>query len=385
MSELQDAAYWMALAHLPYWRTERINTLLVEILHKQQLALDDFFQCSEQEWQQEFQLSSQEAGDVATAKSSLPKLATLAAELLEKEFELIPIDTKNYSELLKKNLKLKYAPSLLYVKGNSSLLQESSAAIVGARTASEISLQFTAKIAKKCVENYHVVVSGFAKGVDRTALESALTCGGKSIIVLPQGILKFSSGFKRYYEQILAGDLLVLSAFPPQVPWDVKWAMTRNRYIYGLAEVIYVAESNASGGTWSGAIDGLKKGRKVYVRQSGKKEKNANNLLIQKGAIPLDFDGNLLSTDAVRTTEFEAIMSDNDRIEEVEINIKTLLANTSKPLSAKQIKEKLFLDVDTRKFSQQLKYIDGISVVRQQSGLTFTLENTTEFQQDFFK
>ena len=35
-----------------------------------------------------------------------------------------------------------------------------------------------------------------------------------------------------------------------------------------MAEKIYVAESASKGGTWSGVIDGLKKGRKIYVRMS---------------------------------------------------------------------------------------------------------------------
>lgn len=384
MNELQDAAYWMALAHLPNWRTEWINILIVEILHDQGLTLEDFFQCTEQEWQQEFQLSPKEASEISTAKSALPQLFVLAEELFRKEFELIPINSQHYSETLKNNLKLKYAPPLLYIKGDSRLLQESVVAIVGSRTASKTSLQFTENIAQKCAENYQVVVSGFAKGVDRTALESTLKCNGKSIIVLPQGILKFSTGIKRYYEQILAGDVLVLSTFPPKAPWDVKFAMTRNRYIYGLAELIYVAESNATGGTWSGAIDGLKKGRTVYVRKSGEKEKNANNLLIQKGAIPVDFDGNPLLTETVHVTKIEGIISDDEMDEELETKIKTLLANAGKSLSAKQIKDKLALDVETRKLSQQLKYIDEISVIRQKSGLTFTLKNTTACQPDLF-
>lgn len=384
MTELQDAPYWMALAHLPNWRIERINRLIVDILHNRGLALSDFFQCEKQEWQQEFLLTPKEAEDLSTAKADLPQLSELAEELFEKEFELISLNSPHYSSTLKENLKLKYAPPLLYIKGDARLLQESCAAIVGARNASNIALQFTDNIARKCVVNYRVVVSGFAKGVDKTALESTLKYNGKSIIVLPQGILKFSGGFKRYYEQILAGDVLVLSTFPAQVPWNVKFAMTRNRYIYGLAEEIYVAESDSTGGTWSGAIDGLKKGRKVYVRSPGEKEKNANNQLIQKGAIPVDFEGNPLSSDIIPAVQTQESLTDAKVPEEIETKIKALLANTSKPLSAKQIKDKLQLDVDTRKFSQQLKNVDWITVLRQKNKLVFTVKIKTRIQKELF-
>ncbi len=96
------------------------------------------------------------------------------------------------------------------------LLQEDAVAIVGSRKAGEIALQFTDIIAKKCVSEHKVIVSGFAKGVDKQALDSAIEANGKSIIVLPQGILTFQSGFKKYYGPIVNGDLLVLSSFFPQ-------------------------------------------------------------------------------------------------------------------------------------------------------------------------
>jgi len=67
--------------------------------------------------------------------------------------------------------------------------------------------------------------------------------------------------------------------------------MALNLIIYGLADEIFVAESSEKGGTWSGVMDGLRKGRKSYVRKPEPDEKNANILLIQKGAIAVDYNG----------------------------------------------------------------------------------------------
>jgi DNA processing protein len=143
-------------------------------------------------------------------------------------------------------------------------------------------------------KEYKVIASGFARGVDKQALDSAIENNGQSIIVLPQGILTFQSGMKKYYKQINEGNVLVLSTYPPEAGWSTGLAMSRNRYIYGLAKEIYVAETSSSGGTWSGAIDGLKKGRKVYVLLPEKEDKNANLDLINNGAIPVDFSGNII-------------------------------------------------------------------------------------------
>src|SRR5690606_23985158 len=126
---------------------------------------------------------------------------------------IIPITSPEYSKTLKTNLKATYSPPVLYIKGNKKIMQEQSIAIVGSRAASEISLNFTDNIAKKASKDYEVVMSGFAKGVDKQALDSAIKYKGQSIIVLPQGIMTFTSGFKNYYKQIIYGDVLFISTF----------------------------------------------------------------------------------------------------------------------------------------------------------------------------
>ncbi len=67
--------------------------------------------------------------------------------------------------------------------------------------------------------------------------------------------------------------------------------MARNGYIYGLAKEIYVAESDANGGTWEGALEGLKRHRAIYVRIPEQNEKNANLKLVEFGALPVTMSG----------------------------------------------------------------------------------------------
>ena len=46
-------------------------------------------------------------------------------------------------------------------------------------------------------------------------------------------------------------------------------------------------------------VDGLKKGRKIYVRKPDENEKNANEKLIGMGAVPVDFSGKAIEDYAV--------------------------------------------------------------------------------------
>ncbi len=336
MTEIQQYAYWMLFAHLPRWKTERTNKLIVNILHDRNLSFSDFFEMNKEDWKNEFDFSFKELDDLEKAKIELPNYSFLVEDLLNQGFELIPFNTKDYSPTLKNNLKMKYSPPLLYVKGNKDLLKETSIAIVGSRKANETSLEFTKNIAQNAVENYEVVVSGFAKGVDRTALEETLEAHGRSIIVLPQGIMTFGSGFKKYYSQLIDGDILVVSTYHPKAPWSVGLAMGRNVYIYGFAEKIYVAESDAKGGTWSGVVDGIKKGREIFVRVAENDEDNANDLLIMKGAVPVDNNG---------------VVEKQEILENFGTIIRHIL---STPLTIEEIKEKIRFNNDTKSLSKLL-------------------------------
>jgi DNA protecting protein DprA len=343
-----DLIYWILFAHLPKWTTYKTNRLIVRIVHNQKITFEEFFNLSHKEWSETYKLEEKDIIDLETAKKELPNYSFLLEDLLNQGYELIPINSKDYPQIVKDNLKLKFAPPLLYVKGNRSLLHDDTIAIVGSRKASDIALEFTKNIAIKAAKEYRCVVSGGAKGVDQTALEESMNANGHSILVLPQGILTASSLMKRYYKHIVNGNLLIVSTFFPKAPWSTGLAMGRNRYIYGLSKEIYVAESDSKGGTWSGVIEGLKANRKIYIRNPDKDEKNANDLLILKGAEAVDMNGSLINS---------------NKTDEITLEEKIKDTITDVALTAKQIKEKINYDIDTRKFSI---YLSGLPFVKKE-------------------
>jgi predicted Rossmann fold nucleotide-binding protein DprA/Smf involved in DNA uptake len=347
----EELAYWIALAHAPKLKTKTKNEIIVKQYEKGE-SIVDFFKSDAEKWPQEYGLSQTEHESLTQAAGEIPNYAFLVEELLDQGYNILPITSPDYSPTLKKNLGKQYAPPVIYTKGNLQILKEASIAIVGSRKAGERSLTFTDTIAQKASKEYKVVVSGFAKGVDKQALDSVLKYKGQSIIVLPQGISTFASGYKKYYKQITEGDVLVLSTFHPKAPWSVQLAMGRNPIIYGLASEIYVAESADKGGTWSGVVDGLRKKRKIYVRIPTTKEKNANALLIEKGAVAVDEEGTPTSFDVETGTRNRVSEPENDSMK-TEDRILNLLKTGS--FSSQAILEKLHLDWTPGKITSFLK------------------------------
>lgn len=375
----KESAYWIALAHLPRWGYLKTNNLIVKFYHENNLSIEEFFQLPEDDWKKQYGLESKEVEDLIKAKSELANNAFLA-EILENEgYELIPITSPDYSKILKENLKAAHAPTLLYIKGNKQILKENSIAIVGSRNATEKSLLFADNIAKLASQEYKIIVSGFAKGVDKQALDSAINYKGQSIIVLPQGIMTFGTGFKKYYRQIVDGDVLVLSTFFPKAPWRTELAMARNPIIYGLASEIFVAESSEKGGTWSGVIDGLRKNRKIYVRQPDLNEENANILLIQKGAIAVDFSGKPIMEDSPLIPEESQSINESPVNYETEIS---LLLKTGE-FTIKEIISKLHLQLTEKKIRDFLKNHKDVETINKKP-LKYTSKDFVSKQRTLF-
>ena len=377
-----ETAYWMALAHeLPAWNFSNKNgwknedkmNLIIQFYSNKKMLITDFFELSERNLKEDLQLNDNQINDLQKVKSTLANYAFLAENLQNSGVEVIPVVSPEYSKILKKNLKTS-APLILYIKGNKHIMQEKSIAIVGSRDASEVALKFTDNIAKLASKKYEVIVSGFAKGVDKQALDSAIASKGQSIIVLPQGIMTFESGFKTYYKQIIDGDVLALSTFHPKAGWGKELAMARNSIIYGLANDIYVAESKPSrnrqgketkGGTYAGVIDGLNKGRKVYVRKPDVTEKNDNNFfIIEKGAVAVDLNGFELNKE-----QMIAFHSENKSIED---KLKEILQKGWFPVN--DILKKLESDWKPEKLTKELNKFDFIVKKKEKNKNYFSLK-----------
>lgn len=370
MIAINEIAYWIALAHLPQWRHEKINALIIKIIHEEKIGLGDFFNSSAVDWSQKYQLSDKDISDLQNTQKELPNYSFLAEDLLGQGYKVISINSPMYSQTLKENLKAKYAPPILYIKGNERIMQENSVAIIGSRDASQTALQFADNVAKLASKEYKVVVSGFAKGVDKQALDSAIKYRGQSIIVLPQGIMTFASGFKRYYKQIVDGDVLILSTFFPKATWSTQLAMARNPIIFGLAKEIYVAESRTKGGTWAGVIDGLRRGRKIFVRIPEPSEKNANKLLLERGAIPVDLNGCLIPHMHKEIEVKPPIVEEQAEI--IENKIYNILRSVE--LTSKEIVQKAQIDCTPAKLTHYLKTLKDIEVINKKP-LKFRLKN----------
>ena len=97
-----------------------------------------------------------------------------------------------------------------------------------------------------------MLVSGNARGADRTAQESCLEHGGKVISIVADRLDE-----KRQRENVL-----YLSEEGFDLPFSAQRALSRNRIIHALSPAVMVAQCDETrGGTWDGTQHNLRLGR----------------------------------------------------------------------------------------------------------------------------
>lgn len=147
--------------------------------------------------------------------------------------------------------------------------------IVGVRDPSPGTARFTRQITSEAVLQGYTIVSGGAKGCDRTAELAAEKAGGSVLRVLPFGLAYPHTAYGTTY-----------SVCAPNEPFSTAAAMERNTLIYAMGVQTIVAGSHfKSGGTWAGATEALRrKLNSVIARDDGSL---AQRSLIALGAIPI--------------------------------------------------------------------------------------------------
>lgn len=182
----------------------------------------------------------------------------ITQKILEKAEEINEIcDKKNINiislnnPLYPKNLKkIKFAPYLLYVKGNlpNEEILSKSLAIVGTRSPSKIAEDFTKKIGNYLNENNYFNVSGLANGIDTIGHISMIKNTGA---ILGQGLNTKIYPYDNKYlaEEILNRGGFLASELPPDENISTIHLINRNRIQSGFVNSIFIGETGIKGGT----------------------------------------------------------------------------------------------------------------------------------------
>lgn len=158
--------------------------------------------------------------------------------------------SEGYPLLLRQRLGLD-SPGCLWCKGDLRILNTPAVALVGSRELREENRAFAEAVGYHAAMNGLTLVSGNARGADRTAQEACLEAGGRVISIVAGELGK----------QPLRRNVLYVSEEDFDSGFSSQRALSRNRCIHALGRMVFVAQAGfRKGGTWDGTVKNLRFG-----------------------------------------------------------------------------------------------------------------------------
>lgn len=143
------------------------------------------------------------------------------------------------------------SPGVLWCKGDMTLLTQPKVALVGSRDLQERNRGFAYQVGVQAAKQGYALVSGNARGADKTAQQACLDAGGCVISVVAD----------RLTDRPLRERVLYLSEDDYDSDFSSQRAISRNRVIHALGGRTFVAQcSLETGGTWDGTVKNLRFG-----------------------------------------------------------------------------------------------------------------------------
>jgi len=155
-------------------------------------------------------------------------------------------------------------PVMLYVRGNSQILNAPSLSIVGTRKPTLYGSQMAQRLGRDLAVRGIVIVSGLARGIDAIAHQGALAVGGRAIGVLGTGIdVCYPKENKKLYEKVLENGT-ILSEFPMGTHPSPENFPIRNRIVAGMPLGAIIVEGAQYSGSLITARLAMEFGREVF-------------------------------------------------------------------------------------------------------------------------
>lgn len=212
------------------------------------------------------------------------------------------IEIVRYKDFPQKLKDIPDPPFLLFCKGNRELLYaEHGISVVGTRLATNYGRAACDSIAQAMSGTGLdiAICSGLAYGIDAAAHTAAISCGLKTVAVLPNGLdMIYPAGHRELAGEIIRrGGLIVTEFLRETKPVRVNF-IKRNRIIAAISSATVVVESRVKGGAMLTAEFALGYGRELFAvpgRMDDANSYGCNYLISKNVAIILNTPQKIVS------------------------------------------------------------------------------------------
>lgn len=267
---------WLALSRIPHLPRRVLHRLILATSSAEEIFQLSAFELTAAKVSAEAQRMLREGVDLRQVEQDFKTVQL-------QHINVLPVSSTLYPALLKE---INDPPPLLYIRGDLSVLDLPSLAMVGSRRSSQAGGANAFRFARELAGAGFSIVSGMALGVDTQCHRGALAAGGSTVAVLGTGIdIVYPRRNKELFESIGCQGA-VISEFPMGTDPHPARFPRRNRIISGMSLGVLVVEAALQSGTLITARCAMEQGREVFaipgsIHNSGSK---GCHQLIKQGA-----------------------------------------------------------------------------------------------------
>jgi predicted Rossmann fold nucleotide-binding protein DprA/Smf involved in DNA uptake len=285
-----EAAYWLALINHSGLKLAQIKPIAQQWHLMEGKSIAALFNLSATELSVRFSLTEAQAQGLLKAADSHAAQVNLIKTWQAQGIELITLSHPHFPGRLIYALPPKQQPLLLWARGSTQALLEPTVTFLGKPEPEPETIAFVNDLLPILVSENMGVVSGYGKGLDRIAFEGILENNeGQAMAVLPMGLAAFAKLTQKLDQPVSEGRAVLLSPFPPDVPFKDNLAEARNLLVDSLALALLVPQVDTDSQPRAEAA--LERGMPVLVNVTDSPE---NRALIDKGAILMTDPGEVI-------------------------------------------------------------------------------------------
>ena len=309
-----EELYWLALRLVPGLGTRKANVLLERFRTPQAV-----FRASRTELEA-CGLNGAIAQSVASG-CAFEEAAEQQDKMRDIGAGLITMGDPRYPETLRQ---IYDPPIVLFTRGDVSLLNTLSLAVVGTRRPTPYGIAVAERFSGDLSRAGLTIVSGMARGIDTASHRGTLAASGKTLAVLGCGVDIVYPSENRKLAADIAAQGLIISEFPmASVAFPQNFPI-RNRIVSGLSIGLLVVEGAQYSGSAITAKLALDQGRELFAVPGNVTSKLSwgPNLLIKQGA-KLVQDWNDVIVDLPPAAQRRLIQLGRERLQDQGVDVES--------------------------------------------------------------
>ena len=290
MADFPEVVYWLTLIHESGLKLNLIKPIIQRWCLTDRRPAAELFGLSALEWSTQFGLPDEEAAQAVAARKKLTHQVKTVEQWQTAGLEPLIVTDPRYPKRLRQTLSPAQQPLVLWARGEIPLLNTSGVTMLGNEAPDEAMTEFLDELMETLMADDIGLVSGYGRGLDRAAFERMLnTSGGRAIVILPMGLSAFAQTTSRLEPAITAGQVVLVSPFAPQTPYQDRLAEARNLLIDYLALNLLILDTSEEAKVRAEAA--LNRGQPVFVSLN---DTVNNRSLIDQGALLLTDAGEVV-------------------------------------------------------------------------------------------